>query len=489
MVLRLVLDAVRRKWMAIAFAVFQIYLICKVPWTFWPTSDSLAWLLAAAAFLTTAPGAMLQSRELYQLPVSRRVFWRARWWLSTAGAALVAQLGVSLAEWSARSQWPSGERLVLSTTFAFLYCGCTMALVATQWGRWGDKPIVFQETPTPGTPRTPPRSVNMTWLIVRALLRVVPGVIALLAIPLAAPFVFARYLPHTFSAFHLSSAIVMLAMAAVSVWSYAYQPAIEARPSSRAVRSDATRLSRSRTMPPQTVVTGRARFVDRLTGIRLPLWTVSRKYLITYSSVIAAGIAWWWVTSFYKVVPALSTVLGRADMLPFASRSAHVTEPITVGALFLIGSLLDMGTVTNFRPLRTLPLSATQLGAVPVCLGLISATMLWIVFAALHGLVLRTLPVSFRPDLFIAFAALTALTQACGAMLPGPAASKSLVALAPIGIIWLALGYTDSFRTDIVQPAMFVGGLLTLAAAFVLMRRAVTHGRGIYQPRASAVRF
>jgi hypothetical protein len=237
------------------------------------------------------------------------------------------------------------------------------------------------------------------------------------------------------------------------------------------------------------VVTGRARFVDRLTGIRLPLWTVSRKYLITYSSVIAAGIAWWWVTSFYKVVPALSTVLGRADMLPFASRSAHVTEPITVGALFLIGSLLDMGTVTNFRPLRTLPLSATQLGAVPVCLGLISATMLWIVFAALHGLVLRTLPVSFRPDLFIAFAALTALTQACGAMLPGPAASKSLVALAPIGIIWLALGYTDSFRTDIVQPAMFVGGLLTLAAAFVLMRRAVTHGRGIYQPRASAVRF
>ena len=489
MVLRLVLDVVRRKWVVIAFAVFQIFLIRKVPWEIWPSSDSMAWLFASAALLTTAPGAMLQSRELYQLPVSRREFWRARWWLATAGAVVVAQLAMSLAQRSARSQWPSGEWLVISTVFAFLYCGCTMTLVATRFGRSADKPIVFREAPAPGTPRNPLTPVNITWLIVKAFVRLVPGLLAALAIPLVAPFVFVRYLPHTFSAFNMASAIVTLAMAAVSAWGYVHQPAIEARPNLRAARVDTTRRSPSSTTPEHTAVTARARFVDRLTGIRLPLWTVSRKYLITYSSVIAAGIVWWWVTSFYKTVPALSAVLGRANMLPFASRSASVTEPITVGALFLIGSLLDVGTVMTFRPLRALPLSATQLGSIPVWLGLVSATMLWIVFAALHGLVLGTLPVSFRPDLFIAFAALTALTQACGAVLPGPPASKSLVAVAPLGIIWLAVGYFDSFRTDIVQPAMFLGGLLTLAVSFVLMRHAVTRGRGIYQPRASAVPF
>jgi hypothetical protein len=209
---------------------------------------------------------------------------------------------------------------------------------------------------------------------------------------------------------------------------------------------------------------------------------------MTYAFVITTGIAWWWVTSFFKVVPALSTVLGRADMLPFASRSAHVTEPITVGALFLIASMLDVGAVTNFRSLRTLPLSAAQLGCVPVGLGLVSAGTLWIVFLALHALVLGTLPVSFRPDLFIAFAALTAFTQMLRITLPGQPATSSLIALAPVGVIWLALGYSDSFRTDIVQPAMFFGGLLTLTASFALMRRAVTRSSRLYKPPAIAAR-
>ena len=60
------------------------------------------------------------------------------------------------------------------------------------------------------------------------------------------------------------------------------------------------------------------------------------------------------------------------------------------------------------------------------------------------------------------------------------------MSLAPLGIIWLALGYSGSFRTDIVQPAMFVGGVLALAASFALMRRAVTRSSRIYQPRAIA---
>jgi hypothetical protein len=92
-------------------------------------------------------------------------------------------------------------------------------------------------------------------------------------------------------------------------------------------------------------------------------------------------------------------------------------------------------------------------------------------------------------DLFLAFAALAALSHTLRVMLPGQPPVRAMMSVAPVMILWLALGYADSFRTDIVQPGMFVGGLLTLAASFVLMRRAVTRSSRIYQPPASAVPF
>jgi hypothetical protein len=492
MVLRLVLDVVRRKRTAIGLAVAQFYLVGKIFWEKWPAADPMAFLLAGEAFLIILVMPVLQSREIYQLPVSRRTLWLAHWWLATAGAVLVGQLAMSFAQWSAQSRWPGGEQLVLSTTFAFLYGGCAMALVATRVGRWAAKPMPLPRMAARPAARPPARPVNVTWLIFRVALRAAPVVLAILAapaVPLVAPFFFARYLPHTVSAFAAPSAIVMLTMAAVSVWGYVHQPDLEARPSLRVARPHLAQPGRAPEGPERTVVTARTRFIDRLTGQRLPLWTMSRKYLITYSSVIALGIVWWWVTSFYKAVPALATALSRTDMLPFASRSAHVTEPITVGSLLVIAAMLDMGSVTNIRSLRILPVSTTQLSYIPLGLGLVSAAMLWIVFLALHGLVLRTLPVSFRPDLFTAFMALTALSHVLRITLPGQPPARAMMSLAPLGIIWLALGYSDSFRTDLVQPAMFVGGLLVLAASFALMRRAVTRSSRIYQPRAIAAPF
>ena len=494
MTLRLVTDVVRRKWLVIGFAVFQIYFFRKASWNFWPQLDPLTWLLLFAAFVTVPAGAMLESREIYQLPVSRRAQWVARWWLSTLGAVLVVVPAVSVAEWSATSRWPSLDQLAMSSTLAFLYCGCVVALAATQLGRWADKPLAIQPPRADATPPQPVAPVNLGWVIFKAFLRVVPGLLGLLALPMVAPFVFARYLPHTFSSFSTLSSILVLAMTACTVWAYLYHPAIQARPSRRIVRPTAPRsdaVGRSQTperVEPTATAKG-SRLVDRLTGLALPFWQASRKYLITYSTVIALGVTWWWVTSFYKPVPELSSVLGRSGMLPLASPRAHVTESITIGVLFIITGMLEVGLLANIRPLRVLPLSTVRLCCIPLGLALASATMLWTVLLVLHVLVLHTVPVSFRTDLFIAFVALTALSNVLRFTVPGQPPTRAMIGFAPLGIIWLAVGYFDSFRTDIVQPATFVGGLLVLAGSFALMRYAVTRSSRIYQQRATMAPF
>ena len=487
MVARIVLDVVRRKWKGIAFAVFQIYLVRKIAWEFWPSSDPLAWLFAGAAFLMVGPGAMLEQRELSQLPVSRRTWWLARWWLSTAGVVVVAQAGMSWAEWSAETRWPGGEWLVVSTGMAVLYCGCVMALVGTRWGRGADKPLMIESAPNQAVPRPPIQPVLIWWVVLRAFGRVLVPTFAVLLAPLVVPFFIAPYLPHAFSEIGGLPAVVMLAMAACAAWGFLHQPPIEAKPNQRVATAGAHRPAPAN-VPAGPSVEARERFVDRLTGLRLPLWRAGRKYLIAYSFVITAGIAWWWVTSLFKTVPTLADVLSRVDMLPLASPTARMTEPITVGIMLLAAGLLDVGLVANLRPLRALPLSATQLSGLPVGVGLLSAAMLWIVFLVLHALVLRTPPVSFRIDLFTAFAALSTLAQVLRVVLPGePSTRTAIAAMGPLGLTWGAVGYAvDSaatFRADLVQPAMFFGGLLVLAGSFALMYRAITRSNRVYRAR------
>src|SRR5688572_12911185 len=91
MVLRLVLDAIRRKLRVSAFAVLQIYILVKFLGDVFPSTAGMATTLAAAWFLAIGAGDVFQSRELCQLPVTRRTWWLARWWLSMTAPVVIAQ--------------------------------------------------------------------------------------------------------------------------------------------------------------------------------------------------------------------------------------------------------------------------------------------------------------------------------------------------------------------------------------------------------------
>jgi hypothetical protein len=490
--LRLILDAVRRKWITIGFVFFQAFLYRNIGWDAWPRIDPLAFLLMFVAFLAMAAGAILESRELWQLPVSRRTRWLARWWLSTAGPVLAVIPAASLAQWFHQSPRPGVEQIAITATMAFLYCGCVMALAATRFGRWGDKPLVMPAPPAEAVARPPITPVTLRWVIARALVRALPMAFVALLLPVVAPFVLARYLPHTWSSMDAMSAALVLLMAAATIWGYRYQPALTARPHVRIRRANAPRAG---TPEPRQVpasassakIAAAPRFVDRLTGWRLPLWQAARRCVLTYVTLLGLGIAWWWVASFYRSVPALAVLLRNADMLPLSSPTAHVTEPITMGVLFVVVGMQDIGLVANMRPLRALPLSSTRLSCIPLALGLIAAATLWMVLFVLQILVLRTMPVSWRPDLFVAFMALTALSHVLRMTLPGSQPVRTMVSMAPLGIIWwLPLVHSDSFRTDLIQPAMFIGGLLVLVVSFLVMRRAVTRGSRIYRTASTA---
>ena len=110
-------------------------------------------------------------------------------------------------------------------------------------------------------------------------------------------------------------------------------------------------------------------------------------------------------------------------------------------------------------------------------------------FLVLHVLIVAAPPVSVRPDLYLAFAGVSALSVMLRFTLPGQLVTKTILSLAPMLAIWLALGYSDTYRPSIVQPGMFVGGLLSLAISFAAMRYVVTHSSRLYQPQMLPVRF
>jgi hypothetical protein len=172
-------------------------------------------------------------------------------------------------------------------------------------------------------------------------------------------------------------------------------------------------------------------------------------------------------------------------LLPFSSPHVSVVEHIIFGVLVTIATLADPWMAARMRSLRTLPISSARLSSIPVGLGLVSASMLWIVLLVLHALVLRTLPSSLRPDLFIAFAALTAVAQTLRFAGPGQAVAKSTFAFLPIAVIWLAVEYftdsADPWHAEHVQRAMLMGGVLTLALCWMLMRHAVVHSSRLYK--------
>lgn len=482
MVPRILLDLVKRRWFQIAFAVFQVSWIIRAIWQFAPGSDVWAAPLASLWFLTTMPAQMLVGRENYQLPVSRSEWWRARWWMSTAGAATVATLAAAAARLQMGRPQEGVQRVVLFMSFAFLYAGCVMALVATRVGRQLDQPVDRQpKLSPPGTFKNDP-TINLRRFTAGIFLRAIGSMLGVTVAAVALSFQLARWLPHTSSEISVTSAVMALVMLAATVFSYRHRPAIVARPGPRGVR--AARGSES------AKPGARGRFVDRLTGLRLALWEEGQWQLISFVTVMVLLFVGWAAKTAFSGAPALPMFLASVDALPFSASAPHETEPFTWITLFFLVLTLDALRMTGVRPLRVLPMSTARLSGLPVAIGLISASALWVTLLALHFLTQPGPPVTLRPDLFIGFAAIMSITHTIRLSTPAQTIMRSVFCFAPIILVVAgSLFFLDSWRPGVWRAVLFFGGLAGLGTSYAAMRLVVQRGSWIYRRPTIAVRF
>jgi len=465
MVPHLIIDAIRRKWRVSAFSVFQVYILMKFLGDVWPSTAGMASTLSAAWFLTIGAGSAFQSREFFQLPVTRRQWWLARWWLSVTAPVVLAHVGFTFAQGLDKSQWPSVEQTVLFMIFGVLYCGCGMAVQSTAIGRAGDEPY------QPFTLQ----STGWVFLIIFALN--------------AVPFIVARYLPHSFADIGPAWIVIMLVMAALTVVGYRHTPEILPRPDMRLKR----RLAQ---VPSAPAAAAGARptmappkgYFARLTGSRLVMWEECKKQFWIIVWVLVAGVVAWAVTSLFRPVLPLAEIFRNAGALPFSSARAPVVEPIIFSMLLVVLGLAEGWMASKIRLLRTLPLSTTQLGAIPAGLGLISASMLGVVLLILHALVVRTWPVSLRPDLFVAFAGLAAATHTIR-FIVGTTSSTGwkMISFVPVMLAFLSVGFIDSWKPAPIQAGMLIGGVLMLAATWGVMRSTLRVNSAMYRQRLTGV--
>ena len=452
MIPRLLLDAIRRKRFGIVFVVFQFYLFCKILLKILPDAHATACAMAFAGFGQLTVGQLLfQSRELYMLPVSRQMWWRTSWWVGTVGISAMAVTGVTLAAWEVRSQVPAFAQVSLIFVLCCLYCALGQTLQA-RLNRALDAPATL-------------------------------GSLALASFPIllivAAPLVLATVLPHAWGGLDVTTVAVLVMAAALGVPGYRYRPAIEARPNMRAARPVVPFAAPSHEDAPPV----QPAFADRLTGWRLVLWDETRKHLILFCFVIAVAIIAWAVASIVGPVPDLVSFLRNADAFPFSGGKPRVTEPITWGVLVFATAFLDSWMVSSLRPLRALPVSSARLAAVPVVIGLVASVTLGLLLLVVHLVMLRTPPVALRMDLFVAFAAVLALSHTIR-FIGCRHTQAATIGMAPIAIVWLLLGYfSDDLHASVVQTAAVVGGPVCLAASYGVMRLAITRYSRLYRQR------
>ena len=452
MVFHLVIDAMRRKWTRGAFSVFQLYIFFNMLGKIWPSTEGVGWTMSGSVFLAVLVGDHYQARELYQLPVSRRQWWLARWWLCMTAPVVLAQLAVIWSEWSERSTLLTVEQHILFVTFGLLYSGCGLFVQSTGFGQAGEQPFTLG---------------SAGWAFVTILAMT------------AAPLTLGHILPHSFADLNAPWIAVMAVMAAFTVAGYRFTPALEARPSRVPVR----KLPAGVPAVPQSFSLKPRKWSDRLTGTTLVLWDESRKHFLIFTFMIVAGITAWVIGSQIKQLPPLAKVLRMAGALPFSDARREIAEEIVYGAVLAFAGFAD-GWSTRLRSLRALPLSSTRLAALPAMLGLISAAMLALALLILHLLMLRTMPVTARLDLFVTFAGFMALANAIRIAGPGGVTVRGMLAWAPVGAIWLAFGFAETRQQmNTIQDALALAGPALLIVSWAFMRHAIGHGSRIYRPQ------
>ena len=114
----LLIDSIRRRWGRITLLALQLVTMCRALWSNSSWLDEVAVSVGVSAFVATQTQDWLTSREITQLPVSRRALWLTRWWATVPLTSLFVVSGVYFALWSTRrDEWSWG-----GTATALVYC-------------------------------------------------------------------------------------------------------------------------------------------------------------------------------------------------------------------------------------------------------------------------------------------------------------------------------------------------------------------------------
>ncbi len=454
---RLFIDTIRRAWLMYAMAFLSVLGVSAVRSKaaldgvdLGVGGDAVAWSLAATWFVAFVPMVILEQREIARLPVSRREFWIVRCWLSAIIPAAMSAVMLSLAALVSPTTALDSSVVVLATCYSFLYGGCFLAVT------------IF----------TGPLLIGATgfWGVTRVLIYVFGFLLG----GAVWPFVFTKYLPHTFAEFGGPTRSVLIAAAGITIATFFYQPRIVTR---------ASRPTFKRNPAASPVRRGA---LDRLTGLRFLFWKEARQPLAFVGGTLLMSIAYWRAfepgTSAFEFFSA-----GKALLFAPAVPRAHEAFPVLL-MLLITGAAPDGDLIRDMRRMRALPLSTSQLAALVTSMGLLFAVLLWVCLLAVHAVVVGTWPVTLRPDLFMLIAGAIAMTTTVRLALPGSGIVKAVGA-------GLFMGPTFAFQIVYGPPGAALRiiriaiGALALFASFLINTWSMRNSARMYKPQGIATLF
>ncbi len=406
--------------------------------------------LGGPMFIGGLADSLLRVREILQLPISRVTLWRAEWWLTVALPALGS--GVAIAIGVALHGTFSADTALLPALYGFAGVALFRWLrTVTSVGRYMDAPV---------DPRDLPRVLGI-------------GTIAFVLF-LGLLVAIAYRLPAHIGDLNMFWAAGLIGCAGLGISAYFYQPPIAARPSMRAPSRPASNNMAARQEPREAT--------SALTGWRMALWHETRRRFLTFAILLALVLLAAIVAGIFRPLPPLREILSSMGLLPFASHRAQATEAIIWGALLMFSAMTEPIRGIDWRALRSQPIGGRTLAVLPLISGILSATMLFVSLGILHVIVLAGTPVALRSDLFVAVAAFVAFAEVTRLFVTAPV-SRAMARFAPIGALWLLLGYHETYRRDIVQPATLIIGLLVLIASVPIARAMFTRSPRLYRAR------
>ncbi len=405
--------------------------------------DPLAIAILMTAFLLPASLTLFNSRELYQLPVSRRTWWRSLWLLRTlllpglVGVAMALRQQESYAlVWSSRCIiYP--VTLVIAAGIMIRIAPVLLKLGVTR-ERQGVSNIIVQSAATIGA---------------------LPFGLLLFV----SPFFFAPYLPHVRADFGIWWILGYVAAATYGAGSFFHEPPIEAR----AVVRSTTRPVRA--MPHESYEMPKdAPRVERLTGLTLAFYAQARLRLIGLGTAFAGAVVFWVVLGMFRPVPSLPDAFIRAGVLPFAEPRLDLAF-VPMSMILLAVLMADSSSrPLNLLVLRAIPLPAWRISLLPLLTGMATAMAIYATQVGLYVITGHVHFATWRLDVLIVAGATIALVDLLRHVTKGSGIAAVLVLF---GI--------PLFRTDldliVSQSTYFFAGFSLLAgtwlASWILVSR------------------